>query len=217
MSRPRFRRRKDDRPEEITRAALAAFAEKGYAATRVTDVAKRAGVSKGLLYLYFRTKEELFKAVIKSVVSPRIEALQKTIDQTELSAEDYLRGPFLELARQLPKSPARVLVRLMIAEGHRHPDLTAWYWENVVAHGLGALRKLIQRGVDAGEFRPSAVQEFPQLLISPVLTSVAWSIVFDPHHELDSDRFIEAHVDLLIRAIRAPGNTQGRNGKAGSP
>lgn len=216
MSRPRFRRRKDDRPEEITRAALAAFAEKGYAATRVTDVAKRAGVSKGLLYLYFRTKEELFKAVIKSVVTPRLDALQKAIDQTDLSAEEYLRGPFLDLARQLPKSPARVLIRLMIAEGPRHPDLTAWYWENVVAHGLGALRKLIQRGVDAGEFRPSALQEFPQLLVSPVLMSTAWSIVFDPHHELDSDRFIEAHVDLLIRAIRTPGSTPGGNGKAGS-
>jgi AcrR family transcriptional regulator len=212
VTRPRFRRRKDDRPGEITRAALAAFAEKGYAATRVTDVAKRAGVSKGLLYLYFRTKEELFKAVIKSVVTPRLDALQKAIDQTELSAEEYLRGPFLELARQLPKSPARVLIRLMIAEGPRHPDLTAWYWENVVAHGLGALRKLIQRGVEAGEFRPSAVQEFPQLLVSPILMSAAWSIVFAPHHELDSDRFIEAHVDLLIRAIRTPG----RNGKAGN-
>ena len=206
MSRPRFRRRKEDRPEEITRAALAAFAEKGYAATRVTDVARRAGVSKGLLYLYFRTKEELFKAVIKSVISPRIDALQQSIEETDLSAEEYLRGPFLELARQLPRSPARVLLRLMIAEGPKHPDLTAWYWENVVTHGLGALRKLVRRGVENGEFRPSAVEEFPHLLVSPVLVSIAWSIVFDPHHKLDTDRFIEAHLDLLIRSIRVPGN-----------
>ena len=204
MSRPRFRRRKEERPEQITRAALAAFAEKGYAATRVTDVARRAGVSKGLLYLYFRTKEELFKAVIKSVVSPRIDALTRAIDETELSAEAYLRGPFLEFARELPRSPARVLIRLLIAEGPKHPDLTAWYWENVVAHGLGALRKLIRRGVENGEFRHSALEEFPHLLVSPVIMATAWSIVFEPHHRLDSDRVIEAHVDLLLRAIRAP-------------
>jgi AcrR family transcriptional regulator len=204
VPRPRFRRRKEERPEQITRAALAAFAEKGYAATRVTDVARRAGVSKGLLYLYFRTKEELFKAVIKSVVSPRIDALEKAIDETELSAEAYLRGPFLDFARELPKSPARVLIRLMIAEGPKHPDLTAWYWENVVAHGLGALRKLIRRGVENGEFRHSALEEFPHLLVSPVIMAMAWSIVFEPHHRLDSDRVIEAHVDLLLRAVRAP-------------
>lgn len=216
MSRPKFRRRKEERPEQITRAALAAFAEKGYAATRITDVAKRAGVSKGLLYLYFRTKEELFKAVIKSVVSPRIDALQKALDETELTAEEYLRGPFLDFARQLPKSPARVLIRLMIAEGPKHPDLTAWYWENVVAHGLGALRKLIRRGVDRGEFRRSALDEFPHLLISPVLMSAAWSIVFDPHHKLDTDRFIEAHVDLLIRAIRMPAGADAAANEAGS-
>lgn len=202
MPKPRFRRRKEDRPEEITRAALAAFAEKGFAATRVTDVAKRAGVSKGLLYLYFRTKEELFKAVIKSFVAPRIDALQVAIDETELSAEEYLRGPFLDFARQIPKSPARVLMRLMIAEGSKYPDLTAWYWENVVAHGLAALKKLIARGVKNGEFRRSALDEFPHLLVSPVLLSIAWSLVFEPHHKLDTDRFIEAHIELVLDAIR---------------
>jgi AcrR family transcriptional regulator len=212
MAEPRFRRRKENRPEEITKAALAAFAEKGYAATRVTDVAKRAGVSKGLLYLYFRTKEELFKSVVKSFVAPRIDALQAAIDETDLSAEEYLRGPFLEFARQMPKSPARVLVRLLIAEGPKYPDLTAWYWENVVAHGLAALRKLIERGVENGEFRHSALDEFPHLLISPVLLSIAWSLVFHPQHKLDTDRFIEAHIDLVLKAIRVSPDT----GKAGA-
>jgi AcrR family transcriptional regulator len=212
MAEPRFRRRKERRPEEITRAALAAFAEKGFAATRVTDVARRAGVSKGLLYLYFKTKEELFKAVVKSFVAPRIDALRTAIDETELSAEDYLRGPFLEFARQIPKSPARVLVRLMIAEGPKYPDLTAWYWENVVAHGLAALRRLIERGVENGEFRRSALDEFPHLLVSPVLLSVAWSLVFHPQHKLDTDRLIEAHVDLVLDAIRRSPST----GEAGA-
>ena len=202
MAKPRYRRRKEDRPQEITEAALAAFAEKGYAATRITDVAKRAGVSKGLLYLYFKTKEELFKAVIKSFVSPKIDALKKEIEETELSAEQYLRGPFLEFAKQVPTSPARILVRLMVAEGPKHPDLTAWYHENVVAHGLAALRSLIARGVENGEFRKSALDEFPHILVAPVLFAMVWSGIFDRHRKLDSDRFIESHIGLVLDAIK---------------
>jgi AcrR family transcriptional regulator len=203
MSKPKFRRRKEQRPEQITRAALSAFAEKGYDGTRVTDVARRAGVSKGLLYLYFRTKEELFKAVVKSVVMPRLDALDNAVAPADLSAEEFLRGPFVTFARELPGSPARALVRLMIAEGPKHPDLTAWYWENVVAKGIAILKRLIERGVAAGEFRRSALQEFPQMLIAPVLFSIVWTLVFSPHHELDTDRFIERHVDLLLTAVKA--------------
>lgn len=209
MAKPRFRRRKEDRPQEITAAALEAFSEKGYAATRVTDVARKAGVSKGLLYLYFKTKEDLFKAVIRSFISPRIESLRAEIESTELSAEEYLRGPFLEFARQIPKSPARVLVRLMIAEGAKHPDLTNWYQENVVAHGLAALRSLIERGVREGQFKPSALQEFPHMIVAPVLFVVVWSLVFDSRRKLDSDRFIENHLDLILNAIKVPDNNGG--------
>jgi len=209
VPKPRFRRRKEERPQEITAAALEAFAEKGYAATRVTDVASRAGVSKGLLYLYFRTKEELFKAVIKSFVSPRIDALKSEIERTELSAEEYFRGPFLEFAKQIPKSPARVLVRLMIAEGAKYPDLTHWYQENVVAHGLAALRELIERGVRDGEFRKSSLQEFPHMVVAPVAFAIVWSLVFGTRHKLDSDRFIESHLGLILDAIRMRDDDEG--------
>ena len=202
MAAPRFQRRKEDRPAEITEAALAAFAEKGYAATRVDEVAKRAGVSKGLLYLYFKTKEDLFKAVIRSFLSPRIDALISNIEETDLSAEEFLRGPFLAFARSLPKSPAKILVRLMIAEGPKHPDLIAWYWDNVVSRALAALRSLIDRGVDNGEFRESALNEFPQLLVTPVLFSVVWLNIFQPHSSLDTDRFIEAHVEMVLDSIK---------------
>ncbi len=202
MAAPRFQRRKEDRPAEITEAALAAFAEKGYAATRVDEVAKRAGISKGLLYLYFKTKEDLFKAVIRSFLSPRIDALISNIEETELSAEGFLRGPFLAFARSLPKSPAKILVRLMIAEGPKHPDLIAWYWDSVVSRALAALRSLIERGVDNGEFRESALNEFPQLLVTPVLFSIIWMNVFQPHSNLDTDRFIEAHVEMVLDSIK---------------
>jgi AcrR family transcriptional regulator len=202
MAEPRFQRRKEDRPAEITQAALAAFAEKGYAATKVDEVAKRAGVSKGLLYLYFKTKEDLFKAVIRSFLSPRIDALISNIEETDLSAEEFLRGPFLAFARSLPKSPAKILVRLMIAEGPKHPDLVEWYWDNVVSRALAALRTLIERGVDNGEFRESALNEFPQLLVTPVFFSMIFTIVFKQQMNLDTDRFIEAHMDMVLDSIK---------------
>jgi AcrR family transcriptional regulator len=202
MPAPRFQRRKEDRPAEITEAAMHAFAEKGYAATRVEEVAKRAGVSKGLLYLYFKTKEDLFKAVIRNFVSPKLDALIGNIEQTDLTAEAFLRGPFLDFARSVPKSPARILVRLMIAEGPKHPDLIAWYWENVVSRGLDAIRSVLEKGVRNGEFRASALDEFPQLLVSPIVFSMLWSQLFERHARLDVDRFLEAHVDLVLQSIK---------------
>lgn len=206
MAEPRYRRRKEERPEEITAAAMDAFAEKGYAATRVDEVARRAGVSKGLLYLYFKTKEELFKAVIKSFVAPKVDALLDSVSETSLSAEEFLRGPFLAFARDVPKSRAQVLVRLIVAEGPKYPDLVEYYWENVVSHGIAALRKIIEKGVDDGDFKESALQEYPQLLVSPVLLSVVWQGVFKAHHNLDTDDLIGAHLDILINSMKQHGD-----------
>ena len=204
MAKPRFQRRKEDRPAEITEAAMEAFASHGFAATKVEDVARRAGVSKGLLYLYFKTKEDLFKAVIRSFISPKVDALIATVENTELSAEEFLRGPFLRFAKSVPGSPVRVVVRLLVAEGPRHPDLVAWYWENVVSKGLTALRAVVKRGVDSGDFRESALDDFPQILIAPVVLSMLWKQLFESHDSLDTDRFIEEHIELVLRSIRKP-------------
>jgi AcrR family transcriptional regulator len=202
MTEPRFQRRKEDRPAEITQAALASFSENGYSGTKVADVAKRAGVSKGLLYLYFKTKEDLFKAVVRGFISPRIEILIRNIEHSDLSAEEFLRGPFAEFAKSVPNSPARKLVRLMIAEGPKHPDLMAWYWENVVSKGTTALSMLIRQGVDAGEFRQSALEEFPQLLVAPIFFSIVWKQLFESHSSLDTNRYIDEHVDMVIRSLK---------------
>ena len=201
MPEPRFRRRKEDRPEEITAAALAAFAEKGYAATRVDDVAKKAGVSKGLLYLYFKTKEDLFKAVIRSFVVPRIDALTAIVDSSELSSEEFLRGPFLEFVKTLPGSPIGILVRLMIAEGPKHPDLLQFYWDNVVSRGLAAITALLDRGVKSGEFRRSVVNDLPHLFVMPVVFSVIFKLLFEKQCP-DTDKLIETQLDLLIAHIK---------------
>ncbi len=202
MAKPRFHRRKEDRPAEITEAAMAAFAEQGFAATKVEDVARRAGVSKGLLYLYFKTKEDLFKAVIRSFISPKIDALALSVENTELSAEEFLRGPILRFAKSIPNSPARILARLLISEGPKHPDLVGWYWENVVSKGLAALRSIIRKGVDSGDFRRSALDDFPHVLVAPVVFSMLWKILFDKHETLDTDRLIEEHFELVLSSIR---------------
>ena len=201
MPEPRFHRRKEERPQEITEAALAAFAEKGYAATKVDEVAKRAGVSKGLLYLYFKTKEDLFKAVIRSFVVPRIDELTAIIDSSELSSEEFLRGPFLDFVKTVPGSPISVLVRLMISEGPKHPDLLQFYWENVVSRGLVALNVILERGIETGEFRRCVVHDLPHLFVMPVLFSVIFKLLFEKQCP-DTDQLIEAQIDLLIAHMK---------------
>jgi AcrR family transcriptional regulator len=202
MGEPRFQRRKEDRPQEITEAAFEVFAEKGYARARVQEVATRAGVSKGLLYLYFETKQALFKAVIRSVVIRRIDALLVAVDNTELSSEAFMRGPLIDFMKAVPGSPVAVVIRLLIAEGQRHPDLVDYYWDNVVAKGLAALTRIVERGVERGEFNDTDVTRLPQLVLAPVMVSVIWRILF-ARHELDTDRLIETQIDMLLAYIKA--------------
>ena len=180
------------------------FSEKGYAAARIDDVAKQAGVSKGLMYLYFETKEDLFKSVIRSFLVPRITKLADIADQTEGSSADFLRGPFLEFIKTLPGSQASVIVRLMVAEGYRHPDLTAFYWENVINVVISSLQRLVERGVQSGEFRQTALNDFPQLLVAPVLFSIIWKIVFEQQNVLDTDALLTAHVDVILDHLTVP-------------
>jgi len=202
MPEPRYRRRKEDRPQEITAAAFDAFAEKGFAGTRVDDVAKRAGVSKGLLYLYFKTKEELFKAVVKSVVIRRVDRLIENVQTTELSSEDFIRGPLLSFLKQIPGSPVAIVIRLLIAEGPRHPDLVDYYYENVVAKALAAISGFVERGVARGEFRQSVISDLPHLVLAPVMLSIIWGIIFSDK-QLDTDTLIETQIDMILAHIKA--------------
>jgi AcrR family transcriptional regulator len=202
MAEPRYQRRKEDRPQEITEAAFLVFAEKGYASARVDDVATRAGVSKGLLYLYFKTKEELFKAVIKSVVIRRVDALLLAVDETELSSAEFVRGPLLEFMKRVPGSPIAIVIRLLISEGHRHPDLVDYYWDNVVSKGLNAISRFVERGVQKGEFRETAVTNLPQLILAPMMLSMIWRILF-AKRSLDTDKLMETHIDMILAYLEA--------------
>ncbi len=202
MAEPRYQRRKEDRPQEITEAAFEAFAEKGYSATKVADVAKRAGVSKGLMYLYFKTKEELFKAVVKSVVIRRVDRLIENVETTELSSEDFIRGPLQSFLQQIPASPVAVVIRLLVSEGRKHPDLVDYYYDNVVAKGLAAISGFLRRGVERGEFRHSAVTDLPHLILAPVMLSIIWGLIFTDQ-KLDTDKLIETQIDLVLTQIKA--------------
>jgi hypothetical protein len=135
---------------------------------------------------------------------PRIDALKTAITDSDLSVEEFLRGPFLEFIQKLPGSPARIVVRLLVAEGPKHPDLTAYYYDQVVSGGMDALRQLIDKGVKQGQFRQSGLDEFPQLLIAPVLVSIIWKTLFEKHHSLDTDKLLQTHIDLIVTAIKAP-------------
>lgn len=199
---PKYRRRKEDRPQEIADAAFEAFAEKGYAGTRIDDVAKRAGVSKGLTYLYYKTKEDLFKAVVRNVVVRRVDSLIGNLESSDLSSEAFIRGPFLAFMKKVPGSPIAIVIRLLIAEGPKHPDLLEYYYDNVVARGMGAIRGFIQRGVERGEFRREALNLQPHLFFAPMMLSMIWRLIFTDK-PLDTDRLMESQVDMLLTALKA--------------
>lgn len=201
-SEPKYQRRKEDRPQEIADAAFAAFAEKGYAATRIDDVAQRAGVSKGLTYLYYKTKEDLFKAVVKNVVVRRVDVLIGDVETSELSSEEFIRGPLLSFMKKVPGSPIAIVIRLLVAEGPRHPDLVAYYYDNVVARGLGAIRRFVERGVERGEFRREALDLQPHLFLAPMMLSIIWRLVFSDR-PLDTDDLMEKQLDMLLMQLKA--------------
>ena len=105
-----------------------------------------------------------------------------------------------------------MLFRFLIAEGHKHPELTKFYYENVISRGIETFTKLINRGIESGEFRSTRLRDFPQLLIAPVLLAILWRSLFERHHHLDTDGLLATNIDLLVEAIRAPSNEKPHGG-----
>ncbi|NNC77898.1 MAG: TetR/AcrR family transcriptional regulator [Woeseiaceae bacterium] len=202
MRKPRYRRRKEERPQQITAAAFDVFAEKGYARARVQEVAERAGVSKGLMYLYFKTKEELFKAVIKSVVVRRVDALIDAANDTTLSSEEFLRGPFADFMKKIPASPVAVVIRLLVSEGPRHPDIVDYYWNNVVSKGIATISSFLDRGIANGEFRKTKIGDVPQLVVAPMIVATIWNLLFT-RQPVDATILVDTQIDMLLDYLRA--------------
>ncbi len=192
--------KREDRGREIVAAAQAEFVGKGYAATRLDDVARRAGVAKGTLYLYFPSKAELFQAVVRAAIVSRV--AEGEAAAAGGLAEAALRRALHGFAAQITAPGTREVVHLVIAESARYPEIADFYYAEVVQRGLAIIRGLVERGVAAGEFRPTALDRFPQALMAPVVMSLIWKVIFDRHSELDVEGLVETHLDLVLNGLK---------------
>jgi AcrR family transcriptional regulator len=197
--------RRRDREAAIIGAAIEEFQVSGLVNTRLEDIAARAGVAKGTLYIYFDGKEDLFKAALRSLIHPIFERMEQTVADYQGSSEALLREAigriYAELAEQ---NPNRELMRLMIAEGHRMPELADFYHKEIMARGLATIRMIIWRGIAQGEFIQSPAAEFPHLVFSPCQMLATWQLMFGDRHPIDHARFAAAHAEFALRALRAP-------------
>lgn len=166
---PRRERRKEARPGELLDAALDLFVEKGYAATRVDDVAARAGVSKGTLFLYFPSKEELFKAVVRENIAGRFPEWNAEVDQFQGSTADMLRYCYTVWWERIGATRASGITKLMLCEACNFPQITQFYQREVVAQGQQLIRRILQRGVDRGEFRALNLDYAVYAVLSPMI------------------------------------------------
>jgi AcrR family transcriptional regulator len=171
---PRRQRRKEARPGELTAAALSLFVEKGFAATRLDEVAARAGVSKGTLYLYFDSKEALFKAVIQDSVLPVFEACERKLEILADDPERLLRELLLDWWTQVGATEVGGITKLIVAEAGNFPDLASYHHEEVAMRWMGILGRAIQLGVDQGVFRPLDIPTLSQLVFFPMLMLAIW-------------------------------------------
>lgn len=212
---PKWRRRKDARPHEIVEAALDAFAEKGFAATRLEDVAKRAGVSKGTLYLYFQNKEDLFKAVIQLALVPNITLAEQRLAQSGGSTIDMFRTVIGNFVGAVVGSKVGVIPRLVIGEANNFPDIAKFYVDEVVTRGLKIVATILQRGIERGEIKatidPSTAAP---VLIGPLLLLVIWKTVLEPHSGkgIDPVGYIQSYADIVLNGLlREPAAKEGRS------
>src|SRR5215472_2247594 len=210
----RWRRRKTARPAEILSAALASFAERGFAATRLEDVAARAGVTKGTLYLYFRNKEELFKAVVRQELLPTIEWAEVMVAESSASSMVMLEQ-LAELFTRIVSSRLSAIPKLVLTEAGNFPDLARFYLEEVVERGKALFRKVLDRGIAGGEFRLVDTESVVLCIIAPLLFACLWRHSFEPHSSrpLDIEALFRAQLDLLRRGLAAePGGAPSNEG-----
>ena len=202
---PARRRQKEARPQQLLEAALMLFVEKGFAATRADEVAQRAGVSKGTLYLYYPSKEELLKAVIREHLGSRIAAGAAEADKHRGPVAELLRDVLSRWWQEVFDSPTSGVFKLIITEVRNFPDLAEFYSREVVQPGEQLIARIVQRGIDSGEFENLDVAAVVHSLILPMVMMCLHkhSLGACPgHHEdFDPHAFIRSHIDLVIRVL----------------
>lgn len=192
---------REDRRRAILDAALAEFAAHGFTEAKLELVARRAGIAKGTLYLYFADKEALFRALVEAAITPVLLDADALVALFPGSTRDLLDRLMTLLADRILAGPAAALVRLMITEGPRFPELAAFYHRAVVSRGLALIRQLAQRGLDRGELTSDAAVRFPQLVVAPAILAVVWNGLFAAVEPLDPRALLAAHRDLLLRGL----------------
>jgi len=202
----RWQRRKDARPPEILDAALAVFAQKGFAATRLDDIAAKAGITKGTIYLYFDSKQALFEALARQSIGAQIDHIQAQLAQFPGTSAELLRFVLSTMGRFAITSDRVVLPRLVLAEAANFPKLAEFWRREVVERGIALMSGIIQRGIDRGEFRKIEPAHAARLCVAPILVIVLWRTTFarfdaEPY---DYQGLIDAHLATLLKGLAAP-------------
>lgn len=204
---PKRERRKEARPGELVKAALDLFVEKGFAATRVDEVAARAGVSKGTLFLYFESKEDLFKAVIRDNIANLFPAWNEEFKTFEGSSAEMLHYAMDLWWLNVGNTPASGIVKLVISEAQNFPEIAAFYQKEVVEPGTGLLQSILQRGVERGEFQHMDTSKSVFSIIAPMIFLMMWKHSMGAcaasANIIDPKEFIHMHVDLLLNGMTA--------------
>jgi AcrR family transcriptional regulator len=203
--RPRWVRRKESRPSELLNAALDLFIERGFNATRLDDIAQRAGVSKGTLYLYFANKEELFKTVIRKGMVPYLQRAEQLIDEYRGSSRDLIKQIIRGWWDSIGATRLGGIPKLVVAESGNFPELAKFYLEEVIHRGQGIFARALQRGIDSGEFRKMDVNYALRIAIAPVVLLFIWKHSLQPYERkaLNVERYLETHFDILFDGIRS--------------
>ncbi|MGZ5181455.1 MAG: TetR/AcrR family transcriptional regulator [Ramlibacter sp.] len=203
----RRERRKEARPGELLDAALELFVEKGFAATRSEEVAARAGVSKGTLFLYFPTKEDLFKAVVRENISGRFAEWSSEFETFEGTAAEMVRYCMQVWWQRIGATRASGITKLMMSEARNFPELAAFYQQEVIRPGTELLRRILQRGVDSGEFRPLDLDYGVYSIISPMVFLImmkhSMNACVPKDFPLDPERYIAVQADTVLSGLCA--------------
>ncbi len=203
-------RRKDARPAELLAAALDLFVEKGFAATRVEEVAQRAGVSKGTLFLYFASKEDLFKAVVRENISGRFAEWNEEFDRFEGNAADMLRYCLFSWWERIGSTKASGIPKLMMSEARNFPELATFYQHEVMQPGSALVERILKRGITRGEFRPMDLPYAVYLVLAPLLFLAMWkhspsNFCGSGDTPLVPEKYLTAQLDMLLHGFEASG------------
>lgn len=199
----RWQRRKAARPQEILDAAMGVFADKGFARTRMEDIAARAGVTKGTIYLYFENKDAVFKSIVRSSIGDQLGEVVAQVDAFKGPTADLLKIALQAIGQFVLMSDRVVLPKIIVAEAGTFPELARFYRAEIIDRGLDTFCRIVERGMSRGEFRRTAPEHVARLCIAPILLSAFWRTTFAQFDEqpYDYQGLIDTHIDVLLRGI----------------